>query len=177
LGHGSPRARRRLFRVATVSRWSGPSTRAESARVRSNRPIASSTWRGGGCGIRTREGLPPTRFPSVRPRPLGESSVGQGTGAWQLGRPLRHRPTTQTGSLRYCSRAPPCGGAARVLRREKETMSLGSRCRSRVIKIWYACRRNDRDWVGKPIAGTVAGDPLAVSSHPNPPGPEGSKGK
>jgi hypothetical protein len=28
----------------------------------------------GGCEIRTREGLPPTRFPSVRPRPLGESS-------------------------------------------------------------------------------------------------------
>jgi hypothetical protein len=29
----------------------------------------------GGCEIRTREALPPTRFPSVRPRPLGESSV------------------------------------------------------------------------------------------------------
>jgi hypothetical protein len=29
---------------------------------------------GGGYEIRTREGLPPTRFPSVRPRPLGESS-------------------------------------------------------------------------------------------------------
>src|SRR5689334_18512325 len=36
---------------------------------------------GGGCEIRTREGLPPTRFPSVRPRPLGESSAGQLTGA------------------------------------------------------------------------------------------------
>src|SRR5437764_4303768 len=35
---------------------------------------------GGGCEIRTREGLPPTRFPSVRPRPLGESSAGQLTG-------------------------------------------------------------------------------------------------
>ena len=33
--------------------------------------------RGGGCEIRTREGLPPTRFPSVRPRPLGESSAGK----------------------------------------------------------------------------------------------------
>ena len=29
---------------------------------------------GGGCGIRTREGLHPTRFPSVRTRPLCESS-------------------------------------------------------------------------------------------------------
>src|SRR5947207_9386542 len=35
---------------------------------------------GGGCEIRTREGLPPTRFPSVRPRPLGESSAGKLTG-------------------------------------------------------------------------------------------------
>ena len=30
---------------------------------------------GGGCGIRTREGVNPTRFPSVRHRPLGESSA------------------------------------------------------------------------------------------------------
>jgi hypothetical protein len=36
--------------------------------------------RGGGCEIRTREALPPTRFPSVRPRPLGESSVRKLTG-------------------------------------------------------------------------------------------------
>jgi hypothetical protein len=35
--------------------------------------------RGGGWEIRTPEGLPPTRFPSVRPRPLGESSVGKPT--------------------------------------------------------------------------------------------------
>jgi hypothetical protein len=37
----------------------------------------SARRRGGGCEIRTREGLPPTRFPSVRPRPLGESSAGK----------------------------------------------------------------------------------------------------
>src|SRR5215471_10507349 len=40
----------------------------------------SAGQRGGGCEIRTREGLPPTRFPSVRPRPLGESSAGKLTG-------------------------------------------------------------------------------------------------
>src|SRR5215831_20614293 len=40
----------------------------------------SAVQRGGGCEIRTREGLPPTRFPSVRPRPLGESSAGKLTG-------------------------------------------------------------------------------------------------
>ena len=33
------------------------------------------------------------------------------------------------------------------------------------------------DWARNPIAATVTGDPLAVSSHPIPPGPEGSKGK
>ena len=35
---------------------------------------------GGGCGIRTREGVNPTRFPSVRHRPLGESSAREPTG-------------------------------------------------------------------------------------------------
>src|ERR1043165_5085664 len=33
----------------------------------------------GGYEIRTREGVNPTRFPSVRPRPLGESSVEKDT--------------------------------------------------------------------------------------------------
>jgi DNA polymerase III subunit gamma/tau len=41
---------------------------------------------GRGRGIRTREGLPPTRFPSVRPRPLGESSAEKltGRGTWKV---------------------------------------------------------------------------------------------
>ena len=38
---------------------------------------------GGGCGIRTREGLHPTRFPSERHRPLGESSARKVTGISQ----------------------------------------------------------------------------------------------
>lgn len=41
--------------------------------LRKHRSIGHSES-GGGYEIRTREGLPPTRFPSVRPRPLGESS-------------------------------------------------------------------------------------------------------
>src|ERR1700747_3486297 len=45
--------------------------------------------RGGGCEIRTLEGLPPTRFPSVRPRPLGESSAGKLT---RPGRPAGGHP-------------------------------------------------------------------------------------
>ena len=42
-------------------------------------PSFSPVRLGGGYEIRTREGLPPTRFPSVRPRPLGESSVENNT--------------------------------------------------------------------------------------------------
>ena len=39
--------------------------------------LANDVWapRRGGWGIRTPEGFHPTRFPSVRHRPLGESSV------------------------------------------------------------------------------------------------------
>src|SRR5215471_21593794 len=48
----------------------------------------------GGCEIRTREGLPPTRFPSVRPRPLGESSAGKLTGPpWPRGSGAGPLPT------------------------------------------------------------------------------------
>ena len=38
-------------------------------------PLSSSRIKRGGYEIRTREGLHPTRFPSVRHRPLGESSM------------------------------------------------------------------------------------------------------
>jgi hypothetical protein len=41
---------------------------------------------GGGCGIRTREGVNPTRFPSERHRPLGESSARKATGKGKSGR-------------------------------------------------------------------------------------------
>jgi hypothetical protein len=50
----------------------------------------------GGCEIRTREGLPPTRFPSVRPRPLGESSAGKLTGP-AVGTGIRRRPVGPRG--------------------------------------------------------------------------------
>ena len=39
-----------------------------------------SCSRGGGYEIRTREGFIPTRFPSVRPRPLGETSAEKDSG-------------------------------------------------------------------------------------------------
>lgn len=38
------------------------------------KPLETRGITSGGCEIRTREGLHPTRFPSVRHRPLGESS-------------------------------------------------------------------------------------------------------
>ena len=54
----------------------GPAT----GRNRDSRPSQSGNRDGGGYEIRTREGVNPTRFPSERHRPLGESSVGERTG-------------------------------------------------------------------------------------------------
>ena len=44
---------------------------------------------GGGYEIRTREGVNPTRFPSERHRPLGESSTRHHTGERTM-TPIRH---------------------------------------------------------------------------------------
>jgi hypothetical protein len=62
-----------------------------------DRPYVLPADAGGGYEIRTREGFIPTRFPSVRPRPLGESSVEKDT----------HTPRgLGTG---YSSQRPSCG--------------------------------------------------------------------
>jgi hypothetical protein len=53
-----------------------------SALTSGNTGRVASPQSGGGYEIRTREGLPPTRFPSVRPRPLGESSKARGYARW-----------------------------------------------------------------------------------------------
>lgn len=54
-------------------------------------PCGAGPSGGGGWGIRTPEGVNPTRFPSVRHRPLGESS-------WLLGRCSGHgQPQKDTG--------------------------------------------------------------------------------
>src|SRR5215203_4970492 len=55
--------------------------------------------RSGGCGIRTREGLHPTRFPSERHRPLGESSARNLTGNAQ---PRRTPSVTGVTVLSLC---------------------------------------------------------------------------
>src|SRR4029453_8279258 len=74
---------------------------------------------GGGCGIRTREGLPPTRFPSVRPRPLGESSGGESTGRFtapaalrRLPRGLGHQPCPPTAGRPFMGLAGAGAGGA-----------------------------------------------------------------
>src|SRR5215475_1700656 len=88
--------------------------------AREHDPSASSQVRGGGgCEIRTREGLPPTRFPSVRPRPLGESSAGKltvqprarGSGAGSLAARLDWRLAPRTALSRQL---PQGRKAARV---------------------------------------------------------------
>ena len=50
-------------------------------RKEDSRPSQSGNRGGGGYEIRTREGVNPTRFPSERHRPLGESSAGNLTRA------------------------------------------------------------------------------------------------
>ena len=52
-----------------------PRTPAAPHATKTPEPEAVPGSGGGGWGIRTPEGLHPTRFPSVRHRPLGESSV------------------------------------------------------------------------------------------------------
>ena len=86
------RTRERVSRSANVrqrSREHGPSCRLwpkteTKVRVRilfrTTSTSGSPCQRSGGCGIRTREGLHPTRFPSERHRPLGESSARNLTG-------------------------------------------------------------------------------------------------
>ena len=64
-------------RVA-ISRAAGPDGARNTCGTTSNKNPGTSLGSGvsgGGWGIRTPEGLHPTRFPSVRHRPLGESSV------------------------------------------------------------------------------------------------------
>src|SRR5215471_11720888 len=71
----------------------------------------------GGCEIRTREALPPTRFPRVRPRPLGESSAGKFTGKWRQAEPpaVRLRRLGYGDGREWCPGwldlrfDPPCG--------------------------------------------------------------------
>ena len=57
---------------------------------------------GGGWGIRTREGVNPTRFPSVRHRPLGESSASEHS------RVDARRSTTALHSSPDPARRPSC---------------------------------------------------------------------
>ena len=52
-----------------------PGTPVAPQATKTPEPEAVPGSGGGGWGIRTPEGLHPTRFPSVRHRPLGESSV------------------------------------------------------------------------------------------------------
>ena len=71
---------------------------------------------GGGYEIRTREGLLPTRFPSERPRPLGESSARDGTGraAGSANAVRTAILASRSPARRYLAEPPQGGDAARV---------------------------------------------------------------
>src|SRR5688572_2918117 len=78
--------------------------------------ISSRSVMSGGCEIRTREGVTPTRFPSVRTRPLCESSAGKNTGAQDPPHPSDHAgPATPPHSDHAVAAVP--GGLARLAHR------------------------------------------------------------
>ena len=102
---------RRLVRTATKTathrarpRPTRQRQRARHPRFRRSRALRTS----GGWGIRTPEGFHPTRFPSVRHRPLGESSwPHEDTGPRHGGRtglPVHEhqRVAVEAGSRRAC---------------------------------------------------------------------------
>src|SRR5579863_7710192 len=79
--HAPPRPEasgRSRGRVPSAARRAhpGPGTQVTRSASTPGR-FSAKIRRSGGRGIRTLEGLPPTRFPSVRPRPLGESSAAK----------------------------------------------------------------------------------------------------
>lgn len=83
------RFRNRRFRYVTRAAGRGPGVserrvpggnrQSEGTKAKPRKPNDSNGFRGsnpgGGYEIRTREAVTPTRFPSVRHRPLGESSI------------------------------------------------------------------------------------------------------
>ena len=83
------RFRNRRFRYVTRAAGRGPKVskrrepggnrQSEGTKAKPRKPNDSNGFRGsnpgGGYEIRTREAVTPTRFPSVRHRPLGESSI------------------------------------------------------------------------------------------------------
>jgi hypothetical protein len=86
---------------------------------------------GGGCEIRTREGLPPTRFPSVRPRPLGESSAGQPTDCSHRSSPRPGGPLCAVihdrgplGRLEACQEVSASRGGRRAAQRVEFSVSF-----------------------------------------------------
>ena len=64
----------KCFRPATRFRWIPADGAKVSPEPRLTCHLCSDSSQRGGWGIRTPEGVNPTRFPSVRHRPLGESS-------------------------------------------------------------------------------------------------------
>ena len=84
--HADPRRPRPGARVlgrehATKTRGTNRDVERHQPPKKDSHPSQSGNRGGGGYEIRTREGVNPTRFPSERHRPLGESSAGNLTRA------------------------------------------------------------------------------------------------
>jgi hypothetical protein len=112
---------------------------------------------GGSGGIRTPEGVNPTRFPSERHRPLGDRSVEDLTGN---GLPVRNRPLTWD---------VPASAPHRRTRPGEAECSCGIR---RTLAGLSGCRART---AARPAAGLApAGDPRRAGRRrgPRPDGPE-----
>jgi hypothetical protein len=105
-----PSARARAARSRTQNETTNETRagkRSTPDRTATGRSGVDTARESGGYEIRTREGFIPTRFPSVRPRPLGESSASKDTEH----RGVRHHgypPSRLTVSGRVAGN-PPCG--------------------------------------------------------------------
>src|SRR6266704_4910337 len=118
--------------------------------------------RGGGKEIRTPEGLPPTRFPSVRPRPLGESSVGQPTD-------LRPVPDAVGGNRDSRARRLARLRYRPLARRLSRQLPQGRKA-ARVRGLWRVCGGSFRPGKDEVMAGDVPSPAPVDSAAPGAPG-------
>src|ERR1022692_586022 len=117
---------------------------------------------GGGEEIRTPEGFPPTRFPSVRHRPLGESSVGQPT---EFGAELDAAPWIGDRGLRQLARL-----TSRPLARRSSRQLPQGRKAARVRGLWRVCGGSLPSGEDEVMAADVPGPAPAETAERSAPG-------
>ena len=139
------RFRNRRFRDVTRAAGRGPeeskrrvpggNRQSGGAKTKPRKPNDFNGFRGsnpgGGYEIRTREAVTPTRFPSVRHRPLGESSIALFAAAFGLNRQLKQNTTDSRTSKTVACCACVALGGSRVRDPSGAPMPEFSSCSSR----------------------------------------------